>query len=326
MSTKKKKYKILQPEHIDTEEFLKQHKESSLLSMLNILKETNPYKVDSFRSRVYLEQVLVNVPLLYFASIYLYLYAQSRGIKHFLFTQRDCIHWYRIFQQLFPGTSVSYFGCSRNMFIKAGQENNQAYWQYIQNLIYPHSLSETMYVDIYGSGRSAYDYFSGQIQKQTEKQPEHPHIFLLSNRWRNAKSLPAFAKKLHERGLYHVACFGNKTGSIEILNYDLKGSIADYHEGKGFSRLPLEYDPKYVLIYHQVMERFLKMLDVFQVRLEQILDVYGEGAKHEVPWETYQSRIAYFIRFVQTRPTIFLKIPLLKHHPLLMNEFISVES
>src|SRR5205085_2795640 len=64
------------------------------------------------------EQVTLNFPLLYLASWYVYQYAKERGIKTLLFATRDCCHWVKIFQKMFPDMTAHYFHCSRNLFEK----------------------------------------------------------------------------------------------------------------------------------------------------------------------------------------------------------------
>lgn len=68
-----------------------------LWNMLDTVKDTladNPYSKDERVKHVmWLEQCLVNFPLLYWASIHLNRFAQKKGCNTFLFATRDCCHW-----------------------------------------------------------------------------------------------------------------------------------------------------------------------------------------------------------------------------------------
>src|SRR5689334_7909325 len=81
---------------------------ASLSKLLRLALESNPY--EPYRERdqymMWKDQACLNFPLLYLGSLYLYFYAKERGCKTFLFATRDCCHWYRIFEKLFPNFKV----------------------------------------------------------------------------------------------------------------------------------------------------------------------------------------------------------------------------
>lgn len=297
-------------EELDTLVYLRQEGFDSFADILELLVETNPYPRHSFRSRLYLEQVLANIPLLYFASIYLFSYAQKIGVKHFLFTQRDCIHWHRIFQTLFPSASLTYFGCSRNMFQEARRTHNQEYWQYVVKQLHGHTLEETIYVDIFGSGRNAYEY----MKQECKNNFVGPHLFLLTNRF---AILPEFAQRLTPH-LYHVVSPHSKSVYVEMFNFDLVGSIANYSGGQ-LVRLPLEYDTHYVKIYHDAVNRFITLISKLKVRLDSSIS-------EKMDLASYQRHIRHFLKFVQKRPIIAQKIPFIKHHPKVLLESVPLDA
>src|SRR5207302_4577667 len=120
------------------------------------------------------EQVTLNFPLLYLASWYVYQYAKERGIKTLLFATRDCCHWVKIFQKMFPDMTAHYFHCSRNLFEKVTEmsrrerhrkspENVSPFRKYILGLVGASRVRDTMYVDVHGTCKRAFAYFEQEF-------------------------------------------------------------------------------------------------------------------------------------------------------------------
>lgn len=85
--------------YLQTSKFLN---ESGLTNMIDGFISSNPYQskksqIDQDKSTMWKEQCVINFPILYLASIYLYIYAKHKNCNTFLFATRDCCHWYKIF-------------------------------------------------------------------------------------------------------------------------------------------------------------------------------------------------------------------------------------
>ena len=265
-----------------------------------------------FQALLWAEQCLISLPLLFFASIYLFIYAESRGIKYYLFAQRDSVHFYRIFKLLFPFTNTCFFAASRNLFYSSEREFNQDYLDYVSANTGGLKLNETIFIDIHGSGRSASTYFTS-IREHTEPINAFPHIFLLTARWSKVTTLPVFAQKLYEAEKYHCVAMGTKASSLEILNYALEGSIVGFKKGKCL-RLPLEYDIKPVLIYHAAVDEFLALLGP-QLGKSWVKRVQSIPKEFPTPYtDSYREIIIHFASFMVNRPVSALTLPLIKHH------------
>jgi hypothetical protein len=145
-----------------------------------------------------------------------------------------------------------------------------------------------------------------------EKKVPHPKIFLLSTRYRKIHYEPTFLRELRREKLIHVLCYGYKSWNLEILNYDVQGSVVNCDSEGKFIRLPLEYEPTYVYLYHQVMTVFLKWLKESKVN---VTEAATRLASKHFPFHFYRDLIEYLVPFTLYPPHITLKIPFLKHHP-----------
>lgn len=97
--------------------FLKSEGFSTFQKLLSKLGAQSPYPPNSFSHGIWKEQELINVPLLFFASIYLYMYALEHNIEYFLFDERDCVHWHKVFRLLFPSAHVTFLDVHAICFI-----------------------------------------------------------------------------------------------------------------------------------------------------------------------------------------------------------------
>ena len=241
------------------------HDWDKLATTIDILIKSNPHKdKQCHQYMMWQEQAGINFPLLYLASIYLYIYAKQKGCNIFLFATRDCCHWSKIFKKLFPETTVHYFNCSRNMFGKATRENHPDFNNYVEEITGMHprdavdavahnkdDISKAIYVDIHGSGLHLFRYFRKRF-------PTMPQCFLLSSGIRSYSDMPSLCRKYRDN-LINVV-FDVNGGPIEMLNYDLVGTLQDYSKQHGPIRDKPEYDLEIVQPYHQCMNFIVEHL------------------------------------------------------------------
>lgn len=221
----------------------------NLIELIGLARDNNPYRVNQGSdhdlnrdySLMWEEQTGINFPVMYVASVYLYFYAQEKGCDTFLFATRDCCHWVKIFKKLFPNTNAYYFNCSRNMLTKATEQHNQHFKKYVQSLIKT-SVEKTIYIDIHGTCQRVLTYFDhefGQI----------PYCFLLSSSYRAYTQFPKICQRAHQSDKLLNIVFDARGTPIEMLNFDVIGTIQDYNE-KGPIRDPPEYSIKRLEPYH----------------------------------------------------------------------------
>jgi len=236
---------------------------TGLVEAIKAINRKNPYKTQKYEEggittdeaqQMWVEQCTFNFPLLYLASIYLYLYMKEQGCEVLLFATRDCCHWYRIFHRMFPEIKAYYFHCSRNMFSLACRGHNPSFNDYVRSLVLgkdkdpdlmPEALTRAIYIDAHGTGQHPLNFFR-------KNYGEVPHIFLLSTSRESYNRMPSVCRKyLKEDPKIHSLIFGFNGGPIEMLNYDLRGTLQNFSpEGKPI-RDPLEYDRALVVPYHE---------------------------------------------------------------------------
>lgn len=205
---------------------------------------------DKYLSKMWEEQCFTNFPVLYLASIYLHEYAQKHGCKTFLFATRDCCHWVKIFKKLYPDSDAHYFNCSRNMFENG--INNNAFRQYVRSIV--NDVDETIFVDIHGTGRRMFRYFDTEFG-------DVPHCLMLSATYRNYQQFPEDTYKYYEKGRFVNLIFNARGSPIEMLNYDLVGTLQTYLPETGPLRDPPEYDLKHVQPYHDCMDELVSRVE-----------------------------------------------------------------
>lgn len=259
-----------------------------LIKCIYNAKKFNPY-IDKDGKLMWLEQCLINFPLLYLASIYLYNYAKQYNCDTFLFATRDCCHWYKIFQKMYPHTIVHYFHCSRNMFEKA--TGNNAFRKYVQSIV--HDIKKTIFVDIHGTGRRVFGYFEQEFS-------EVPQCFLLSATYESYSQFPQISKKYYEKGKLINLIFNARGSPIEMLNYDTIGTLQNYLPEIGPVRDELEYDKSLIEPYHECM----------QYLIDQINPVEGTFKRKEV----YPAIKAIFKDILVNKPIISKYIKHIANH------------
>jgi hypothetical protein len=232
---------------------------------------TNPYQGDE--NIMWQEQCYLNFPILYLSSIYLYLHAKRQNKNLFLFCTRDGCHWHRIFSKMFPNEKVCYFDCSRVMFDKTRTDNpcTQAYIEYVKGVL--HKFNETVetsiYVDIHGQGHRMFSFFKKWFQSV-------PDCFLLTARFPSYDKAPLICQEYHNLGKFLNISFEMGGGPIEMLNYDLIGTLRGYEiytspdtKSKAVAinaavaiRDKLEYKKTLVLPYHAAIEKLIEKTQV----------------------------------------------------------------
>ncbi len=250
------------------------------------------------------EQCSLNFPMLYLASIYLYIYAQQRGITTFLFATRDCCHWYRIFKSMFPQTNSTYLHCSRNMFGKAFRVNNPDYNEYVKSCInrdlvkhdnpqisselFINQLKHCVYVDLHGTGQHMFSYFHRTFDVV-------PYCFLLSTGVKNYRHLPKNVKKIMKTDPDRLISlvFNVNGGPIEMLNYDVIGTLQDYST-LGPRRDPLEYSLKTIQPYHHCIDTIVQHLVPLNLR----------EINHRYNLDQIQSQLQHIFAINQNNRTI----------------------
>lgn len=255
----------------------------------------NPYDYRKEKTNYLLwnEQCLYNFPILYLASIYLYIYAKKNKCTVFLFASRDCCHWYKIFSKLFPNEIVHYFDVSRIMFQSCIEKGNRYYKNYIQDLIEPYGIQKTIYIDIHGTGKRCFTYFNKEFNNL-------PYCFMLSSK----KSMVANTKKYCKKKKFITLATNVAGSTIEMLNYDLVGSLVNYNNF-GPIRSKIEYDTKYVKPYHKCIEYMISCIDS--------LDVHSINKKYNI--DTLHNFITFYItKMLTNKLKIFKCIKHKKKH------------
>lgn len=257
---------------------------SDLVRLIRQAHKANPYESIKERDNylMWQEQCGINFPLLYIASVYLYIYAQEKGCDTFLFATRDCCHWYKVFHVLFPHTNAHYFHCSRNMFERATEQTNQAYNHYVKSLIKT-DINKTIFVDIHGTGQRAFNYFK-------KVYGDVPYCFLLSASCRNYKDFPSASRRyIEEKKLLNIV-FDARGSPIEMLNYDIMGTLQDFNWKQTFAdspekigekriphplRDPLEYRMSRLESYHTCIDFIINHMEPskcdFDIKQEDVL-------------------------------------------------------
>lgn len=219
-----------------------------IATILKKVYKKNPHSKGS-SSKMWKEQCSVNLPILYLSSLYLNKYAKKKNYKHFLFAARDCCHWYKVYSKMYPTSKCTYFRCSRNMFKIASKYPRPYYRDYVEFCI----KDNPVYIDIHGTGAHMIDYF-------TSTELPIPPCFFLSCGADSYTELPEKSYLQHQKKKLHSLVFNAHGSPIEMLNYDLCGTLNDFDsDGPIFDKM--EYSPSLIKPYHDCVEVFVDMLD-----------------------------------------------------------------
>lgn len=255
-----------------------------LAKFIQQIDTANPYDINDkeYKDIMWREQCYINFPLLYLTSIYLNFYARERGCDTFLFATRDCCHLYRIFNKLFPNLNVHYFNCSRLMFESSFEVENPTYSAYISSIV--SDVNKTIFIDLHGTGRRVLSYFDkyyGQV----------PYCFLLSAGAKVITDLPEITQYYNDQAKFFSLVFNTRGGPIEMLNYDIIGTLVEYSPLIGPVRKPLEYCKQRILPYHDCIDFILNKLEpislsdtVFDpIQIQRLIKNIAKGIQKDRP-------------------------------------------
>ena len=245
------------------------HLWDKLMKIIHLDNEVNVYTKNP-EKYMWEEQCGINIPLLYVSSIYLYEYAKTHEIDTFLFATRDCCQWIKIFKKLYPQTHAVYFNCSRNMLDGATKINNVHYNKYVKSCIKT-TADKCVFIDIHGTGKRIFSYFEKVTSDPGSGISGIPYNFLLSSSYRNYGAFPSITRKYYDLGKFINLVFDARGSPIEMLNYDIRGTLQTYNE-KGTVRDPPEYDLSYLEAYHVCVDYTCKKIEPFDTELEINLD------------------------------------------------------
>lgn len=236
-------------------------KMDQLIHFINQMRKDNPYDIikNKYDYVQWDEQCNINFPILYLASLYLYIYAKKKGCTSFLFCTRDCCHWYKIFKKMFPDANSHYFHSSRIMLEKATGNKNYFYDQYVKTLIPKNDVSKIIYIDIHGSGKRIFGYFIKKFKKA-------PHVFMLSTTHDDYPNLPDNTRRAWELGKFINIVFNARGSPIEMLNYDNIGTLVDFNV-QGPVRHVLEYDLRQINTCHVCINYIIHNMKNFRMQI-----------------------------------------------------------
>ena len=222
-----------------------------LIDLVRDCNKSNPY-TSTPEKYMWEEQCGINIPLLYISSLYLYKHAKAIGIDTYLFATRDCSHWVKIFNKMYPEEHAVYFDCSRNMLDSATKTYNEYYDNYVRSCLKT-TPDRAIFIDVHGTGKRIIGYFKKRFGGIT------PYSFLLSSSYRKYVDFPNLTKIHHKEGKFINLIFDARGSPIEMLNYDVMGTLQSYNK-HGSVRDTIEYSKKYLEAYHVCVEYILKYL------------------------------------------------------------------
>jgi len=230
----------------DIHNILEKYDFSKLNHFIDYIGKHNPYNknIDKISYLMWQEQAIINFPLQYLYSIYIYLYSLEKNCKTFIFATRDCCHLYKIFKKLFPESDSHYFHCSRNMFQTATDKKNKHFYDYCKSIV--KDPQKTIFIDLHGTGRRFATYFHKDFKYV-------PEFIILSSRFKNKEHLNNEFNHIPETLNYDCLIYKSAGSPIEMLNYDLVGTLQNYTKD-GPLRDKLEYDKELVIPYHKCIE------------------------------------------------------------------------
>ena len=244
-----------------------------LLQMIEHTQKKNRWS--GIRKLQWEEQTLVNLPILYLASILVHHHAVDKGCTNFLCATRDCVHFYKIFARMFPAYTIHYFHCSRIMLERATEQKERSYDRYVESVLLaadgldPNAspgtrikaaLSKTMFVDLHGSGKRILQYCEKNFGAV-------PKVLILTARFRSPATLPIACRTYHANGDLIIPLWHLRGSPIEMLNYDLIGTLQNYSASSGAVRDPLEYSTKLIVPYHQCVKTACRVIMPFDLTL-----------------------------------------------------------
>ena len=98
-----------------TIKYLRQHGFDDLVFFLQKTWSRHPEKSSDKHYQMWKEQVALNLPILFLASLYLHDFVQEHQIKNILFASRDCVHWHRIYSAMYPNEKTYFHSVIANL-------------------------------------------------------------------------------------------------------------------------------------------------------------------------------------------------------------------
>jgi hypothetical protein len=214
---------------------------AELARHLRAARLANPYPPDDVRAGLYVEQIEFNVPMIIWGSDHLHRCCRERGFEDVRFMTRDGCLWQRWFTRRYPGYAVAELHSSRNVLRAPSGD----YVEYLRRL---HRPGRTIFVDTMASGRSLTRFFRAHLPGVT------PDWFAMI--WDKRRDV--------FRPTAYLVRAGADSGfsAIEKLNSDLVGTLCGYEASRGPLRAPLEYDPRWVRVYHEAFDAAIEALPV----------------------------------------------------------------
>lgn len=234
-----------------TLKYLREKHYGSLAFLLEETWDRRPRNGNEYHIKMWEEQLALNIPVLYLSCICIHEFARKHNINNILFARRDCCHLHRIYHALYLNENIHYFHCSRNMFEAAIDYSRPAFDRYVDKIT-DNDPIHTLYVDVHGTGRRMFDYF-------TKRGNGIPACFIISSAHDDVDGFSDDMKKMVKKGRAEFLVFNAGGSPIEMINYDLIGTCNDF-TSNGPVRAPVEYDKKYVIPYHDCNEAFLKVI------------------------------------------------------------------
>lgn len=275
----------------ETYDILEANNLPELSHLLAKVYKKNPFENGTQARYMWKEQCSLNIPILYLASILLNSYMKKYNYTKCVFTARDCCLWYKIYSAMYPNADVVYFRCSRNMFKVGTVYDRPEYKKYVKDTF----TNDAIYIDIHGTGAHMIDYFKSNSIKI-------PPCFFLSMGTNTYSELDEKCYEHYKKGKLYTIVFDAHGSPIEMLNYDLCGTLEDYKSsGPQFAKM--EYSYETVEPYHQCVKYFISKVD-------KINSVISKKKATDIIRYLFKN-----ISEIDQKPVISSKVEHLKKHP-----------
>jgi predicted HAD superfamily hydrolase len=197
----------------------------------------NPYQEKTNEYELYHQQITYNIPLLMLFSIEIKQIVDREKLKKVLFVTRDCCLLYKIFNKLYPDIEILEYASSRIVH----KDSSIGYINYIKK----HYTEDSIIIDLHGSFTSGRKLYMSVFKKYPRV-----HLFDYDN-----------FSQIYE-GLTYTLKFSYKyVPYIEVLNYDMKGTLYDVVNNIEL-RKPNENNEKYIKISHDTVISYLQYLNL----------------------------------------------------------------
>jgi hypothetical protein len=149
-------------------------------------------------------------------------------------------------------------------------EQRPHYRDYVTSLINDH-IDRAIYVDIHGTGNNVLSYFQKEFDKL-------PRCFIISSGVNHYDQLPPICQSHYKHHKLIIPILSSAGTPIEMLNYDLIGTLYDY-TSNGPVRSRPEYQIKHVEPYHNCMkklvEKIIPITDIKHIKHLDLNDIFN---------------------------------------------------